>query len=289
MGTGMSPEYLAAMATSYANQEGGITVPAEKLNEITEISLGFQPLGIASQPAADGSDDIAIADYFGPAICTANVKHDDRGLHFTVDWIRGVEHGVERVRIFPDIAKPGGANRAQTVNWDHVGDLWVTRNGLGDRDFFVLSQSVDGLCLVEKMALPGSGMVHSALLNCDVRKVWTIESSNDLKCWSRFTYQLDDQFANPVLQMREPVPDWSYGVAGKNGEFIVTDYRAAVPHGIYDVSSATPRLVVPGVWGTGICFLSDGSALVSRYGQSHSGAFNGLPGALVYVPARMFA
>ncbi len=291
METGMSSGYLAAMAASYANQEGGITIPADRLSEIVEIPLGFQPMGICAKPAGDG-DDIAIADYFGPAICRSYVKRDEKGLNFAVNWIRGAKHGIENVRLFPDVASPGGANRAQTVNFGPVGTLWVSRNA--GREFFVLSPDVKcGWRLVEKVALPDSVrmvMVHSALLDFD--RLYTIESSDDLSGWVRVVYRITlmNDFAPPFRVERESMREWFYGgVAWKIGTFVVTDFRAALPHGIYDVSGDSPRLIVPGVWGTGICFLSDGSALVSRHGQSHSAAFNGLPGALIYVPARMFA
>ncbi|MDO8505515.1 MAG: hypothetical protein Q7S48_02985 [bacterium] len=64
---------------------------------------------------------------------------------------------------------------------------------------------------------------------------------------------------------------------------------ADIVHGIYCMApGGTPEFVVSGLWGTGICFLSDGSALVSRYGQFHSDPFNSMPGALIYVTASLF-
>lgn len=68
---------------------------------------------------------------------------------------------------------------------------------------------------------------------------------------------------------------------------VVTDFRCPLPAGIYRHDNLSIP-VVPGVNGTGIAFLTDGSALVSQYGQGASGFFNGQPGALVYVPAKFF-
>ncbi|GEM_PF-1106296 len=294
METGMSQAYLAAMAASYANQEGGITIPADRLNDIVEIPLGFQPLGICARPADGGGDDIAVADYFGPAICTARVKRDEKGLNFKVDWIRGARFGFDQIRLFPDVASPGGANRMQTVNWGRDGTLWIGRNT--GREFFVLSPDAKcGWHLVEKVELPAADrVVHSALVGLGNQCTHTVESTSDLKCWSQVIYAGKPNAKGvDALHLLASflLPSWFYGLAMKNGVFAVTDFQATVSRGIYDVNRTDqpPRLVVPNVWGTGICFLSDGSALVSRYGQSHPLAFNGLPGALIYVPARMFA
>lgn len=67
--------------------------------------------------------------------------------------------------------------------------------------------------------------------------------------------------------------------------FTVTDFRADDPPGVY----FGDKLVVPGIHGTGICLLSDGSALVTQHGQSDIGPFHGRPGALIYIPASMMA
>ena len=75
----MTEAYLAAMAKSYANQEGEVTIPADQLDRIVEITLGFQPLGISSRPSSDGvGDDVLVAAYFEPAICLAKVTRDEK-------------------------------------------------------------------------------------------------------------------------------------------------------------------------------------------------------------------
>ncbi len=287
----MTDAYLTAMKASYANQEGGITIPADQLDSVVEIPLGFQPMGIASRPNTDGGDEVVIAAYYEPAICTAVVKRDDQGLHFAVSWIRGVDHGIQSVRLFPDLFQPGGANRAQTVNFGPDGTLWVSRNA--ERDFYVLSPpeaGKDRWRLIKKVTLPtlDAMMVHSALVTGE--RLYTIESNGELNLWSYCAYAIEaDQ--KPALDKESRVSSWFYGIgiAGNGHIVAVTDYRAKTPHGIYDIEDTNhEQLLIPDIWGNGICFLSDGSALVPRYGQSPSGAMNGMPGALVYVPANLF-
>lgn len=286
----MTPAYRAAMAASYANQTGGITVPVASLNEIVEIPLGFQPLGISS--VRGPKDLIAIAAYFEPAVCLAEVTCDDQGLHFAVSWVRGANHGIQSVRLFPDISQPGGANRAQTVNFGPQGELLVSRNG--GREFYVLTHGDGGRRIITGLRiLPDGGVartVHSSTLDSN-GMLLTVESAADLTGWALHTYCPDGNgwkaSGNPV-----PLQDWVYGIGRRNRDdsgWLVTDFRASVPRGIYRMAEGgTPELVVPEIWGTGICFLLDGSALVARYGQSHSDPFNGVPGALIYVPAILF-
>jgi len=64
----------------------------------------------------------------------------------------------------------------------------------------------------------------------------------------------------------------------------VADYRAHLP-GLF----VGNRMVVSNVRGNGVVLLDGGKsgALVTRYGQGHPGPFNGVPGALIYIPASM--
>lgn len=283
----MEKEYVKAMAKSYSNQEEGVTIPVEQLEGIVHLSLGFQPSGIVSQSWGDVDriDRIAIAAYFEPAVCLVRVRRDEKGLHFAVNWIRGVNHGIQSVRLFPDFLR-GDANRAQTVNFGPDGTLWVSRNA--DRTFFILSPPTDPKgrwTLTGKVTLPGEGMVHSALLDEGI--LTTIESILDLEEWeiAEYEYKIEENKFYSLSKNR--VDQYLYGVAKWQGEnWFVTDYRYKKPqrNGIYKQFS----LVVPDIYGDGICFLSDGSALVTRYGQASPGCFNGEPGALIYVPAHMF-
>lgn len=269
----MKEEYLKAMAKSYSNQVGRLTVPANQLKGIVEIPLGFQPLGIASQ-----GNRIAIAAYFEPAVCLVDVSRDEEGLHFDVNWIRGANHGIQSVRLFPDIWQPGGANRAQTVNFGPDDTLWVTRNG--DREFFILSPPKEPKgrwTLSGAKTLPGEGMVHSALLSGG--KLLTIESTSDLEAWFRREYK-SDKFE--VIDENPSAP-YLYGLAEENSlVYAITDARCDLKHGIYKGS----YLLAPEIWGNGICFIVEG-ALVTKYGQSATGPFNGEPGGLIFVPRRM--
>ena len=284
----MDAKYLSAQSLSYGQQQGELEVLLT--GGILEIPLGFQPLGISSRPADSSTDMIAIAAYFEPAVCLARVqtKGDTLTLSFKVSWIRAVRNGCEDVRMFPRILEPAGANRAETVNFAADGSLWVSRNA--ERVFFVMEPPKEqgGLWnLVEKISLPENGvmsMVHSALLVPDT--LHTIESNAALDQWKMFQYSLDGR---KVLEPKlvAGLPPWTYGIAFKGkreGTYAVTDFRSERPHGVYRGG----YIAVPGVAGNGICFLSDGSALVTRYGQGHPGCFNGVPGALLYVPASLF-
>lgn len=126
----MSDAYWKTTTKSYSNQQGGITIPAEELNDIVTITLGFQPMGIASKSIDNGTR-IAIAAYFEPAICLVNVKLDQEGLQFQINWIRGVQHGIERVRLFPDIFQPGVLIAPRQLTLPPGYHLGLSKWGLG--------------------------------------------------------------------------------------------------------------------------------------------------------------
>lgn len=203
--------YLEASKQSYANQEGGVTIPAGRLNEIVEIPQGFQPLGICSRPMENG-DQIAIAAYNQPAICLAQVRRDDQGLHFKISWIRGVKHGIQRVRLFPDVLQPAGANRAQTVNFLRG---WVAVSRNSERDFFLLAPVVGGWELVDKISFPMRGeyrMIHSALFLEDY--FLTVESPGSLKSWMLCKYKAKNDSSMEIMEERkERSKEWRYGMA----------------------------------------------------------------------------
>ena len=171
----------------------------------------------------------------------------------------------------------------QTVNFCMDGKLWVNRNA--GRVFYGYSPVGNGWALTEKTEVPQQDReyfsVDSALLSGD--RLYTIEASGDLTLWQKCEYILNSNLRAVVGV--ESVPDFTYGIGMRNRDegavWTVTDFRASVPHGIYRYS----ELAVSDVYGNGICFLQDGSALVARYGQGHPGAFNGVPGALVYIPS----
>ena len=278
----MQEGYEKAMAKSFSNQLGEMLIPAYKLSHIIEITLGFQPLGIASQ-----GNKIAIAAYYESAICLAEVNRDKEGLRFRVDWIRGVNHGIQSVRLFPDIPQLSGVNRAQTVNFGPDGTLWVSRNG--DREFFILSrptaESAGRWTLTKKFTLPGEGMIHSALIEDGASRLLTIESTMDLEEWGYCVYSMVSN--DKVVSIYSQPYFYGLGIGRQGSAMKITDYRAEMPHGIYTVDGDNP--VISDIWGNGICFLPDGSALVTKYGQAAPGPFNGDPGSLIYIPAKFFS
>lgn len=280
----MIQQYLNNMAKSFANQKKSILVPTEKLGE--PIFLGFQPLGIASTPK-DGYDLVAIADYFMPAICLAKVRMTEKGLNFfDFEWIRSVKHGIQSVRLFPDVVRGGDINRAQTVNFGPNGTLWVSRNGDPERSFFVLSPPEnpgDQWSLTDKILLPSNdfepAMVHSACLLNGLCALYTIESSGDLKKWRANSYSVTPN--GLTFNNSAEIELFTYGIgSGDIGLLTITDFRSDKKHGIYRYG----ELAIPDIFGNGITVLDDGSALVSVFGQACPGPFNGQPGMLLYVP-----
>lgn len=276
----MHPKYEEAQKKSYANQTGGITIPPDELGGIVEISLGFQPLGISSS-----GNRIAIAAYFEPAICLADINVDENGMHFNVNWIRGVNHGIRSVRLFPDMLIWGEANRAQTVNFGPNGTLWITRNA--DREFFILtpSDSPGGRwTLTDTIKLPENqnlAFLHATLLQTEYNTLYTIESSNDIEEWQFSIYSVVD--GKITCGSSDIINPYIYGIGIQNGKLTtISDFRAK-EHGIYRYG----KLILPDIYGNGICFLNDGSALVTRYGQASTGCFNGEPGKLVYIPKHL--
>lgn len=284
MNGNMSVAYEQAQAKSYCNQQGGITIPAEKLGEIIEIIMGSHPLGIAHREF-DGKEQLVFASYWEPSLCLVDVFQDETGLHLKPTWIRNVNHGTEIVRIFPGRPQFGDLPRAQTVNFAPDGCLWASRNG--DRQFIVLQPPTKARgcwTAIKWLNLPGEGMVHSALLIKG--RLITTESTLDLKKWRFCNYFIEQQKDNLFFSLAEKrdEPPFTYGIAKRSGRFwTVTDFRSKEPTGIYEDG----EIKVAGIHGNGLCFLKDGSAVVSRYGHGHPGPFNGIPGALIYIPAQL--
>lgn len=294
MGTETNQKYSEAMKKSYTSQEGGITIPATEVENIVTIPLGFQPLGIASQ-YLNGKDRIAIAAYFEPAVCLAEVDRDHRGLHFRVSWIRGADHGVQSIRLFPDVSQPAGANRLQTVNFGPNDTIWITRNS--ERYFYILSPPIPGTnrwTLTGKVTLPDYckeyHRLESAVIDLAAGKIYTIETTADLEHWHFSPYIVTGGSIKLFSNIEGiKLQSWVYGIGVSPSNehcWFITDFRSKVEKGIYHGSDHAPA--IPNIYGNGICFLSDGSALVTRYGQASPGAFNGEPGALIYIPARLF-
>lgn len=278
----MTKQYLAAMALSYANQEHAYVVPAKRTNAIVEIPLGFQPLGASCAFISNKQAVVAISAYFEPAVCLVTIEFSPQGLNFDVSWVRGAEWQGQSVRLFPaDMEKPGDVFRASAICFGPEGNLWVAPNGT--REFVVLAApqgQQKKWQVVNRVAVPGEGMIHSAALDGEL--LHTVESGMDLSGWTARQYDIADWKMVGILRELRP---YTYGVeCTVDDRWYVTDFGSKADPGLY----SGDELVVPGVHGTGLCFLPDGGALVARYGQTHPGPFNGIPGALVYVPPNKF-
>lgn len=285
--TSMTKVYVKAVERSFFLQKQEEIIPSDGLNEIVELlsPIGLQPLGIASKPVDGTNADVVLADYFFPAFVLIRTNRDDVGLHLKAVWVRNVQYRGQEIRLFPDIFKRGGANRCGTVNFGPNGIL-VSR--YDDRQFFSFSPLPDGKWKVKRdISLPPvsdtEGQVHSALLTGN--RLYTIESLWTLREWNLNKYRIKngtvDRIDDPM-----PLPDWRYGIGQRPSDdslWFVTDFRSSAKPGIY----RGKELVVPNVFGNGICFLPDGSALVSRYGLGHPSPL-GVAGALIYVPSRLF-
>jgi hypothetical protein len=284
-----SHPYWRAAACSYANQQGGITVPPEELEDICWIPLGFQPLGISSQPTPVG-DTVAIAAYFEPAVCLCRVWRDELGLHFDTNWIRGVINGVTRVRMFPDMSMPSMANRMQTAVL--VGDeIWISRNC--ERTFYVITpgMQINAPWMTKKcFTLPGSGLVHSAWIDPDCYSqmekgpitLHTMESGPDCKNWTMWSYDIWEGGDIKSHNFTSEYPEWTYGLPGDWG---LQSQKGSTP-GLQHRTNARVPIDAPGC---GCCILSDGAFLVSHHGQHGTGPFNGNPGYLIYVPSHLLS
>ena len=141
----------------------------------------------------------------------------------------------------------------------------------------------------EEVSLPpavgGNEMVHAALISGDV--LYSIESPiGDFANipWSLNKYNVSGKTLSLVTQ--RPTFPWMYGIAVAGGDvcYTVTGQQAKVKHGVY----RNDDIVVAGVCGNGVCFLEDGSAIVTHYGLSGKQPL-GKPGALIFIPANLLS
>ncbi len=288
--TAMTQGYMGNMAVSLSGQTGEITFPLD-YNKIQTTLIEFQPSGITSEEPKG----VVVGDYFFPAILLLSLKEKTpQLLCFAKEWIRTANFDGHSVRLFPDIAQPSGANRLQSVNW--CGErLVISRNA--ERSLFVLVPTLlgkDNWAIAERTSLPevqgyDLGMLHSVLFGND--SLMTIESTIDLSKWYLVNYELG---GGEICVSGEPksLPPWMYGVGKKPGDedglWFVTAATSnqKKASGIYrwKGSGAFPnKPVVSDICGNGICFLEDGSALVSKYGYNVSES-----GSVTYIPSSLF-
>ena len=201
-------------------------------------------------------------------------------LHMSnIHWIRGTFAEGKRVRMFPDIYEPGGANRMQAVVMYSSRRLGLVRNG--DRQIFDIVLRDDGEW--EHVPVPpqrsgGIDAITSVTLVPGASGGFVMLEVDEEKgmCTLR-------DYRGAELKESEIAPD-RYGIAvrERDGAFItITDSRAD-KYGLY----VDDKVQVPDLVGNGVALLDDGKdgALVTRYGQAFPGPFNGVPGALIYVP-----
>jgi len=266
--------YAAAQQKSYAGQQTTFAFPAD--DGIIEVPLGFQPLGISILGST-----VAIADYFGPSVLLAEVSLLGRALQFSnIRWIRSTIADGKRMRMFPDLYQPGGANRMQAVVMYSPKRLGLVRNG--DRQIFDIVFRDDGEW--EHVPVPpersgGIDAITSVVLVPGASGGFVMLEVNETG-----TCALRD-YRGAELKEKEIAPN-RYGIAVKKDGTVATiaDFRAK-EHGLF----FDDKMQVPGLVGNGVVFLDDGNsgALVTRYGQAYPGPFNGAPGALIYVPPRL--
>jgi len=280
----MDSNYKKAMTKSYSNQENEYFLPDQYLHDVVKIDLGFQPAGIVSD---ESRSRIAVCAYFEPAIMLADLVRDDKGLNFKVSWVRGVDYQKKSIRLFPDIQKDCGANRAQTVNFGPNGELWVARSA--GRKIFILAPPKEG----ERWRFDGatsipsadrnSVFIHSAKLYILANLLTTIESDADLNHWVINNYSVKDRRLEFIERVCETHPHTHGLEIGINSYLSVTDYLSPVKHGIL----LNDRMAISGIYGSGLCFIGSGDIIVSKYGQNEPGPFNGEPGQLIYVPSKL--
>ncbi len=305
-----------AMKRSYLLREGGLTIPKESLVKIVEIPLGFQPFSLtAYQNIVVGTD------YFGPSVFLATVSNDDEGMHFDLEWIGGALNysspwqrfinSIKKprsIRLFPRVPRKYGANRATGAFLLDENTLCVMKNT--ERDVFVYKRPVnkeEKWKLVQVARLPenplgGFWFVHSVVANLRVNSLITIESTRNLERWKVFCYYIDSSPRKLKLSKHRHhlfnVFPYCYGI-DKGLRGISREEGPGVIWLINNLPSRRKGLLLyegreifssaleRDLTGTGLCKLEDGSILVAQHGQSHPGAFNGVPGTLTYVPAEM--
>lgn len=288
--------YYEQMATTPA--QGGAdshTIPPNQLQEeALEVQLEFQPLDIACQVLGPETALVAVTDYFGGAVVLYTVTIDERGLTFS--GRRQVDHvmyGKNRVRLFPDTDHIKGINRLDSVNFDaDRGGLWIGRNGTrelfhlrppaGDEKFWVLDDTTE---------LPGEQGMDNWRISCRFvpgAMIYTTEGTrNEQIVMKRYLLDGGSTPSNGSI-VAEGLAPGAHGLALHESRQLWNITRGQVnkqPHpcpGVY----FGDRPVVPGIWGSSLCFLPNGALLVARYGLDDLGFFK-KPGSLIYVPPSM--
>lgn len=261
---------------------------------VTEIPLWFQPLGIAVRQISPNTQEVAIADYFFPAVHIWTVTRDKGDVILEEkEMISVVQFMDKTVRLFPDIAQPGGANRVQCVLFAPDGNIWVSRST--GKSFFVLGPPQGSRWMLNgQIHLPvehADAMVISAFLSKQ-GNLFTLEERISPEERGKNTIALV-QYHGSMERVLEPeriLPKFLYGIGERPDQegvlWFVTEVDFPGEQGMYRLNLAEGKLelVVSTIQGNGLVFLADGSALVTRFGYNAR-----KPGALTYIPARSFS
>lgn len=300
----MQGSYERSQALSYRPGEP-LVIPPDKLEGVFQFQFGgSQPFGCTARSVGQGKDEVFVSTYFEPSIMRlVFTRTADGGLVIAVTPIRGVDHGVDSVRIFPGF--PGGPfgreNRGREVSVTPESDLWVCRS---DRQLFLLKrpETEDGRWrMVRQVSLPdpwnNERWVHSMRVDEGTEETGVIDTIEGVAHAAELTrrrYTLN-QATGVALENfggELPATDWVYGWGtGRSGNdmWFVTDARCTrAHHGIYRGTTLVCK--DPGdasLTGTGICFLGDGTGIVSQYGQGFPGPFNGREGRITIIPAHL--
>ncbi len=266
-------------------------IPPEALSGVVDIPLGFQPLGVASRLCVDGTTELAIADYFMPAVQRFRVWRDGQGLHFgKLPLLDFVTYGLERVRLFPGLAVGTGASRAQTVNFDGQSIVVSPNYSKQLFRFDLVDTDVWALTGVDELPVSTRPSLHAALL--DEGTLRTIEGDAAASSLFLCAYKRTNGWFE-VVSKQALVGDFIYGIGVRaNGTLLlVTDRRSSFQKGLLvppSLDGESCRVIaVPGFDGTGngVTVLSDGAVIVTQYNYVR-GLF-GAPGKLVYIPAHL--
>lgn len=267
-------------------------------DRMTVIPLGFQPGSIGWVDGRGGNETIVVTDYFGLAVCLATVGRQDHRLTFSTGWVDSAICDGREVRLFHDVDPVKGVNRLDAAHFASTG-IFVGRNA--ERRFFHLAfpkkiggslWEFDGADIVLPDEHIGKCLLSSRI---DDGVVTTLESAGNGRNLeiAHYSYHHNTGKCELVDFRMIRGADNLYGLASRKGDhrgdtWFVTGGQSSMPLGIYRFREGGLTRVVPDVYGRGLVFLKDGSALVARYGQTAKGAFKGEPGALVHVPSQFF-
>ncbi|OGH86185.1 MAG: hypothetical protein A2301_03765 [Candidatus Magasanikbacteria bacterium RIFOXYB2_FULL_40_13] len=286
-----SPEYEKAETYTRLSVPPGApkVILPKQMDEIVSIPLGFCPLGISNY----GGLQFLVAHYWSPAILAVKFSElpDGGGLELVrkdcINWVE-LEDGSGKVRIFPEMTPGSDGKRIQCALLSPNGEIWATRNGERDHIWRLASDHKGGWRLLSPLKVRGVGYIESmAMLDDHLLVLRSKQDGTDVWVENYDTDTLDtnnlfltDIYHDDVV----PQSPWIYGIGVKDGElyFITSISNNVIPRGIYHYD----ELVVPGVWGTGLVFAADGSAIVTQY-NADAGPL-GEPSAIVRVPAGAF-